>query len=47
MKNISDYDFSRISAFIDGELDAKDINFLIADIKTKTEIKVITIRRKL
>ena len=37
MKNISDYDFSRISAFIDGELDAKEINCLIADMQTKPE----------
>ena len=35
MKNISDYDFSRISAFIDGELDVKEINCLIADMQTK------------
>ena len=39
MKNISDYDFSRISAFIDGELDAKEINYLIADMQTKPELK--------
>ena len=39
MKNISDYDFSRISAFIDGELDAKEINCLIADMQTKPELK--------
>ncbi len=39
MKNISDYDFSRISAFIDGELNADEINYLITDMQTKPELK--------
>ena len=39
MKNISDYDFSRISAFIDGELDADEFNCLIVDMQTKPELK--------
>ena len=39
MKNISDYDFSRVSAFIDGELNADEINCLIADMQTKPELK--------
>ena len=39
MKNISDYDFSRISAFIDGELNADEINCLITDMQTKPELK--------
>ena len=39
MKNISDYDFSRISAFIDGELDADEVNCLISDMQTKPELK--------
>ena len=39
MKNISDYDFSRISAFVDGELDADEVNCLIVDMQTKLELK--------
>ena len=39
MKNVSDYDFSRISAFLDGELDADEVNCLIADMQTKSELK--------
>ena len=39
MKNISDYDFSRISAFIDGELNTDEINCLITDMQTKPELK--------
>ena len=39
MKNISDYDFSRVSAFIDGELNADEINCLITDMQTKPELK--------
>ena len=39
MKNISDYDFSRISAFLDGELDADEVSCLIADMQTKPELK--------
>ena len=39
MKEISDYDFSRISAFIDGELDVNEINCLVADMQTKPELK--------
>ena len=39
MKNISDYDFSRISAFLDGELDADEFNCLITDMQTKPELK--------
>ena len=39
MKNISDYDFSRISAFVDGELDADEFNCLIVDMQTKPELK--------
>ena len=39
MKNISDYDFSRISAFIDGELDSDEVNCLIEDMQTKPELK--------
>ena len=39
MKNIADYDFSRISAFIDGELNADEINCLITDMQTKPELK--------
>ncbi len=39
MKNISDYDFSRISAFLDGELNADEINSLVKDMQTKPELK--------
>jgi hypothetical protein len=39
MKEISDYDFSRISAFVDGELDVNETNCLIADMQTKPELK--------
>ena len=39
MKKISDYDFSRISAFIDGELDTDEVNYLIQDMQTKPELK--------
>ena len=39
MKNISDYDFSRISAFVDGELDADEVKCLISDMQTKPELK--------
>ena len=39
MKEISDYDFSRISAFVDGELDVNEINCLVADMQTKPELK--------
>ena len=39
MKNVSDYDFSRISAFLDGELDADEVNCLIADMQIKPELK--------
>ena len=39
MKNISDYDFSRISAFLDGELNADEIISLVKDMQTKPELK--------
>ena len=39
MKNISDYDFSRISAFVDGELETNEVYSLIADMQTKPELK--------
>ena len=39
MKNISDYDFSRISAFLDGELNADEIKSLVKDMQTKPELK--------
>ena len=39
MKNISDYDFSRISAFVDGELEANEVNSLVADMQIKPELK--------
>ena len=39
MKKISDYDFSRISTFLDGELDADEVNCLIADMQKKPELK--------
>ena len=41
MKNISDYDFSRISAFLDGELNADEIKSLVKDMQTKPELKEI------
>ncbi len=39
MKNVSDYDFSRISAFLDGELDADEVNRLVGDMHTQPELK--------
>ena len=39
MNNISDYDFSRISAFVDGELSIEEVDCLIKDMKTKPELK--------
>ena len=39
MKNISDYDFSKVSAFVDGELDNQEIDSLITDMQTKPELK--------
>tara|TARA_B000000475_G_scaffold225387_1_gene189413 strand:- start:1323 stop:2057 length:735 start_codon:yes stop_codon:yes gene_type:complete len=39
MNNISDYDFSRISAFVDGELSTEEVDCLIKDMKTKPELK--------
>ena len=39
MKNISDYDFSRISAFVDGELETNEVHSLLADMQTKPELK--------
>tara|TARA_B100000965_G_C19536208_1_gene733479 strand:+ start:542 stop:1276 length:735 start_codon:yes stop_codon:yes gene_type:complete len=39
MSNISDYDFSRISAFIDGELNTEEVDCLVQDMKTKPELK--------
>ena len=39
MSNISDYDFSRISAFVDGELSTEEVDCLIKDMKTKPELK--------
>ena len=39
MKNISDYDFSRISAFVDGELETNEVHSLIADMQLKPELK--------
>ena len=41
MKDISDYDFSRISAFVDGELDVDETNRLIADMQTTPELKAL------
>ena len=41
MKNISDYDFSRISAFLDGELNADEIKSLVKDMQTKQELKEV------
>ena len=39
MSNISDYDFSRISAFIDGELNTEEVDCLVQDMITKPELK--------
>ena len=39
MKNISDYDFSKVSAFVDGELDDQEIDSLITDMQKKPELK--------
>ena len=39
MKNISDYDFSKVSAFVDGELDNQEIDSLITDMQTNPELK--------
>tara|TARA_E500000075_G_scaffold135206_1_gene155274 strand:+ start:2250 stop:2984 length:735 start_codon:yes stop_codon:yes gene_type:complete len=41
MSNISDYDFSRISAFVDGELSTKEVDCLIKDMKIKPELKEV------
>ena len=41
MSNISDYDFSRISAFVDGELSAEEVDCLIKDMTTKPELKEV------
>ena len=41
MSNISDYDFSRISAFVDGELSTEEVDCLIKDMKIKPELKEV------
>ena len=39
MKPVSDYNFSRISAFVDGELSTDEVNCLISDMKKEPELK--------
>ena len=39
MKTISDYDFARLSSFLDGELSRKEVNALIAEMESKPELK--------
>ena len=39
MNNISDYDFRRISSFIDGELSYKEVVALVADMDSNTSLK--------
>ena len=41
MSNISDYDFSRISAFVDGELSTEEVDCLVKDMKIKPELKEV------
>ena len=41
MSNISDYDFSRISAFVDGELSTEEVDCLIKDMEIKPELKEV------
>ena len=39
MKTISDYDFARLSSFLDGELSRTEVNALIAEMESKPELK--------
>ena len=39
MKTISDYDFARLSSFLDGELSRAEIKTLIAEMESKPELK--------
>ena len=39
MRNISDLDFRRVSSFIDGELDQKEVKILLQDMSRNSELK--------
>ena len=39
MKTISDYDFARLSSFLDGELSRMEVKTLIAEMESKPELK--------
>lgn len=39
MKNISDFDFRRVSSFVDGELEQNDVKILLKDMSESPELK--------
>ena len=39
MNKISDYDYSRISAFVDGELSTDEVDCLVQDMANNSELK--------
>ena len=39
MKNISDFDFRRVSSFVDGELEQNEVKILLKDMSENLELK--------